>query len=325
MRQAMAKAEVGDDVFGEDTTVNALQERAADLLGKEASLFVPSGTMANLLAVLSQTRPGDTVILHADAHPFNYESGGLGMVAGVMTKTLGGLAGIVKPEDVASAIVLNDDHHFSHTTLACIENTTNRGGGACYPVETVEAVGQVAKSHGIRLHCDGARLWNASVATGVPVRTYVAHCDTVSCCFSKGLGAPAGSILAGERDTIHRAHRFRKMLGGGMRQAGIVAAAALYALDHHVERLSEDHRRAAEFRAALADVRGIQFPMASPTNIVYVDVRDAYAFIGHLAPRGVFAIPVTATRIRAVFHLDIDNDGLGRAIDAFSIAAEAIH
>ncbi|GMV90434.1 MAG: threonine aldolase [Candidatus Hydrogenedentota bacterium] len=323
IREAMARAEVGDDVFGEDPTVNALQERAAGILGKEAALFVPSGTMANLLAVVSQTQPGDTVILHADSHPFNYESGGLGKVAGVMTKTLGGARGILDPDEVASAVVLSDDHHFSHTTLVSIENTTNRGGGAWYPLEIIESIGRVATSNGIQLHCDGARLFNAVVATGIPARDYVAPCNTVSCCFSKGLGAPVGSVLAGSRETIRRAHRYRKMLGGGMRQAGVIAAAALYALEHHIEWLAEDHRRAQGFRAALEGTRGFTFPMDSPTNIVYLDVPDAYALIGEVASRGVFALPVSPTRIRAVFHLDIDDQGLARAIDAFSAAAKS--
>ncbi|MBX7259341.1 MAG: threonine aldolase family protein, partial [Candidatus Hydrogenedentes bacterium] len=239
MREAMAHAEVGDDVFGEDPTVNALQQRVAKMLGKEAALFVPSGTMANLLAVVAQTRPGDTVILHRDAHPFNYESGGLGMVAGVMTKTLCGDFGILSPVDVTDAIVQSDDHHFSQTTLVAIENTTNRGGGAIYPIETVTAIGASVHERGMRLHCDGARLFHAVVETGVSAAEYAAHCDTVSFCFSKGLGAPVGSILAGDRTTIDHAHRYRKMLGGGMRQVGVLAAAANYALDHHIDRLKD--------------------------------------------------------------------------------------
>ncbi len=323
MREVMAKAEVGDDVFGEDPTVNELQERAAGILGKEAALFVPSGTMANLLAVVSQTQPGDTVILHADSHPFNYESGGLGMVAGVMTKTLGGAQGLLDPDEVASAVVLSDDHHFSHTTLVSIENTTNRGGGAYYAPEAVEAIARVTTSNGIRLHCDGARLFNAIVAMGISAPDYVAPCDTVSCCFSKGLGAPVGSVLVGSRETIRRAHRYRKMLGGGMRQAGIIAAAALYALEHHIERLAEDHRRAQAFRAALEGTSGVIFPIDTPTNIVYLDVPDAYAVVGEVASRDVYALPVSPTRIRVVFHLDVDDQGLARAIDAFSAAVKS--
>lgn len=324
MRAAMAEAEVGDDVFGEDPTVNELQRRAVRLLGKEAALFVPSGTMANLLAFISQSRPGDTVILHADSHPFNYESGGLGMVAGVLTKTLPGDFGILEPELVQAAVVRHDDHHCSHTTVIGIENTTNRGGGAVYPLTTVEAIAAIAKKNGMRLHCDGARLFNAVVASGTEAAEYARHCDTVSFCFSKGLGAPAGSVLVGDRATIDKAHRYRKMLGGGMRQAGVLAAAASYALDHHIERLAEDHLRAGRFRESLKDIPHVGFPLPSPTNIVFLDVPDALAYVGHCAERGVFMLPVSSTRIRAVFHLDIGDSGLERAIAAVRDAAATI-
>jgi threonine aldolase len=321
MREAMASAEVGDDVFGEDPTVNELQRRAAGLLGKSAALFVPSGTMANLLAILSQTRPGDTVLLHEDSHPFNYESGGAAMVAGAMTKTLGGACGIIEPDTARAAIVRRDDHHYSNTMLIAIENTTNRGGGAIYPLETVTAIGAIAREHGLRFHCDGARLFNAVVATGVSAAQYARPCDTICFCFSKNLGAPVGSILAGDLETIDRAHRYRKLLGGGMRQAGILAAAALYALDHHVERLCKDHDRARRFREALRDVPGLAFPLPSPTNIVYVDVPDAMKFVGRIAEQGVYALPTGPRRVRTVFHLDIDDEGLERAIHAFQAAA----
>ncbi len=324
MREAMAKAEVGDDVFGEDPTVNALQRRVATLLNKEAALFVPSGTMANLLAAVSQTSPGDTVILNTDSHPFNYESGGLGMVAGVMTKTVPGVCGMMDPEYVEAAIVQSDDHHCSQTTLISIENTTNRGGGAVYPLETVRTMGTLAKERGIRLHCDGARLFNAVAASGTSASEYARHCDTVSFCFSKGLGAPVGSILAGSSGVIQQAHRYRKMLGGGMRQAGILAAAALHALDHHIDRLADDHRRAREFRSALQDVPGISFPFPSPTNIVIMETADALSFVGHVASEGVYVLPFSPTRIRAVFHLDVDDTGLERAIKAFRAAAVAV-
>ncbi|MBI5094150.1 MAG: threonine aldolase family protein, partial [Candidatus Hydrogenedentes bacterium] len=275
MREAMASAPVGDDVFGEDPSVNELQRRAAALLGKEAALFVPSGTMANLLAVLSQTRPGDMVILHRDAHPYNYESANLAMVAGVLPKLLGGDYGVMVPGDVRDNIVQSKDHHLAPTTLIAIENTTNRGGGAIYDIETVAAIGALAKERGLRLHCDGARIFNAVVATGVSAAKYASHVDTVCFCLSKGLGAPVGSLLAGTAATIDRAHRFRKMLGGGMRQSGILAAAGLYALDHHIERLAEDHARARRFRESLQGCSGLAFPLPSPPNIVYVDVADA--------------------------------------------------
>jgi len=321
MREAMAKAEVGDDVFGEDPTVNELQRRVAQMVNKEAALFVPSGTMANLLAIKAQTQPADTVILHVDSHPFNYESGGMSMIAGVMTKTLGGDYGILSPESVQAGLCLNPDHHYSPTSLITIENTTNRGGGAIYPIETVTEIGRIARENGLKLHCDGARIFNAVVESGVPVDGYATHCDTISFCFSKGLGTPAGSILAGSLETIDLAHRYRKMLGGGMRQVGILAAAALYALDHHIVRLKDDHRRAREFRASLEGVHGIEFPLPSPTNIVYIKVPDAMEFIGHLAERGVLALPLSRSRVRFVFNLNVDDDGLERAIEAVKRAA----
>ena len=324
MREAMANAEVGDDVFGEDPTVNALQQRVAKMLGKEAALFVPSGTMANLLAVVSQTRPGDTVILHRDSHPFNYESGGLGMVAGVMTKTLGGDCGVLPVDEVANAIVQSDDHHFSQTTLVAIENTTNRGGGAIYPIDTVAAIGALVHERGMRLHCDGARLFHAVVESGVSAAQVASHCDTISFCFSKGLGAPAGSILAGDRATIDHAHRYRKMLGGGMRQAGILAAAANYALDHHIDRIKDDHQRARIFRQAIESLPGLTCPLPSPTNIVFIDVPDAYQFLAPIIERDIFVLPASPTRLRAVFHLDVDNAGLDTAIEAFKAATKLV-
>jgi len=323
MREAMARADVGDDVFAEDPTVNALEQRAADLFGKEAALFVPSGTMANLLAVLSQTRPGDSIILSDDAHPFNYESGNLGMVAGVLTRTLPSHNGIITADQVAGRIVKKDDHHYSNTTLVGIENTSNRGGGSIYPVDTVAAIGKTAHEHGLRFHCDGARIFNAIVETNVSPKQYAEHVDTLSFCLSKGLGAPVGSLLLGDKATIWTAHRYRKMLGGGMRQAGILAAAGLYALDHHVERLRDDHRRAREFRERLDGLPGISFPLPSPTNMVYVDVCDADAFAKRLAERNVLVLSTSPTRLRIVFHLDINDQGLAEAVDAFRSAARS--
>jgi threonine aldolase len=323
MRDTMASAPVGDDVLGEDPSINELERRVAALLGKEAALFVPSGTMANLLAVLAQTRPGDSVLLSEDAHPYNYESGNLGMIAGVLTRPLSGTHGIMAPEAIEANIVTGENHHHSPTTLVMIENTTNRGGGAVWPVDGVAAAGEVARRHGLKLHCDGARIFNAAVALGISPAEYAQHVDTLSFCFSKGLGAPVGSVLAGEADTIDRAHRYRKMLGGGMRQAGILAAAALHALDHHVDRLSEDHRRAREFREGLADVLGVSFPMPSPTNIVFLDVDDAAGFVDRLAQRGVLVLATGPNRMRAVFHLDVSDDGLARAIAAFRDEAGA--
>ena len=323
MRDAMAQAEVGDDVLGEDPSINALEARVAELVGKERALFTPSGTMANLLAVLTQTRPGDTVILHQDAHPYHYESGNLAMVAGVMTRLLGGECGVLRPMDVANAIVQSPDHHFSHTTLVALENTTNRGGGAVYPIETVAEIGRIVHDQGLRLHCDGARIFNASVATGIPIAQYARHVDTLCFCFSKGLGAPVGSILCGDAVTIDHAHRYRKMLGGGMRQAGVLAAAAHYALDHHIDRLADDHSRARRFREALEGTPGISFPFPSPTNIVYLDVENADDVVTTCREQSVLVSATAPGRIRVVFHLDVDDAGLERAIAAFRQAVSA--
>jgi len=322
MREAMATAEVGDDVMGEDPTVNELQRRAAELLGKEAALFVPSGTMANLVAFLAQTRPGDTVILSAEAHPYNYESGNLAMVGGLLTRLLPSRNGLIAAEQVADNIIQTDDHHYSCTTLVSIEHTANIGGGNIYPIEDVAAIGALARERGLRFHIDGARLFNAVVETGVSAAAYASHADTVSFCLSKGLGAPAGSLVVGDEATMVRAHRFRKMLGGGMRQAGILAAAGLYALDHHIERLRDDHRRAAAFRDRLDGVDGLAFLFPSPTNMVYMLVTDGAAVVRDLAERGVVIENggPGGNCLRAVFHLDVTDKGLEKAVTAFEAA-----
>lgn len=317
MRDAMAQAEVGDDVYGEDPTVNHLQEYAAALLGKEAALLAPSGTMANLLAVLTQTRPGDSIILHESAHPVRYEGANIALVAGVLPAPAEGPQGKLTRQDVETRIVQQDDPHLSHTTLVAIENTTNRGGGAYYSEAEISDIAGLCRNRGLRLHMDGARLFNAAIATETPAAALAAPCDTVSVCLSKGLGAPAGSLLAGTAETVHKALRYRKMLGGGMRQVGVLAAAGLHALEHHVQDLREDHRRAGVFRKEL-EAEGVRFPLPSPTNIVYVDVPGpAENIVGHLAEAGVQVLAVAEHRLRVVFHRDIDDPALAAAIDAF--------
>jgi len=324
MREAMARAAVGDDVFGEDPTINELERRAAGMFGKEAALFVPSGTMANLLAALSQTRPGDTIILSEDSHPYNFESGNIAAVAGVLTRTIRCRYGILSAEQIAANIVKTEDHHFSPTTMISIENTSNRGGGAIYPIETVAAIGVLARERGLRLHCDGARIFNAVVETGVTPAEYASHVDTISFCLSKGLGCPVGSLLLGDRATIWTAHRYRKMLGGGMRQAGILAAAGIYALDHNIERLREDHRRARVFRQELEGTPGLSFPMPSPTNMVYLQVADAREITRHLDEQGVLVHPAAADMIRVVFHLDVSDAGVDLAVNTFRKALSTV-
>ncbi len=317
MREAMAAAEVGDDVMGEDPTVNRLQDRAAALLGKERALFVPSGTMANLLAFVAQTRPGESILLHQDAHPFHYEGGNVAVVGGLLTRLLPGAQGRISAETLAGSVIRSNDHHLSNTTVVALENTTNRGGGAFYTEAAFAAIAGVAHEQGLRVHCDGARLFNAVTATGTPPDQYARHCDTVSFCLSKGLGAPVGSILAGDEATLEEAHRYRKMLGGGMRQAGILAAAGLYALEHQVPDLAEDHRRAAWFRQTLA-TQGLTFPLPSPTNIVYVEVAEAPKAVVALAQAGVKVFATGPKRLRVVFHRDISDADTEAAVEIFS-------
>ncbi len=316
MRKAMAEAEVGDDVYGEDPTVNRLEGFCAELLGKEAALFLPTGTMANLVAFLSQTRPGDTVIMSEAAHPFHYENANLAMVAGLLTRTISDDLGKFTAEQAAAQVVREDDPHLSPTTLVAVENTTNRGGGACWEYYELESIAGLCRQHRMRLHCDGARIFNACVATNIEVRHYARCCDTLCFCLSKGLGAPAGSILAGDRETLHKALRFRKMLGGGMRQAGILAAAGLYALEHHLPDLKEDHRRARAFRRAL-EAEGVNFCLPSPTNILYLKAADPAAATAVLKQHGVLVLPHGDDRIRVVFHRDIDDAAAAVALEIF--------
>lgn len=313
MRAVMAEAEVGDDVFGDDPTVKRLEAYAAQLMGKEAALFFPSGTMANLAALMSQTRAGDTVILSEEAHALNYEGGNFARYGGLLARPLPGALGKFTPADVDRILVQRDDPHCSPMTLVAIENTVNRGSGACYTVNEVAAVGAYCNGKGLRLHCDGARIFNAAVALGVAVGELAAPCDSVSFCLSKGLGAPIGSLLASDAATIHEARRCRKQLGGGMRQSGIVAAAGLHALEHHVMGLAEDHRRAREYRVAL-EAAGVVFCMPSPTNIVIFESRDPQGETEALATQGVLVVPFGSDRIRAVFHRDIDDGDLEIAI-----------
>src|SRR5262245_51769824 len=255
MLASMHAAPLGDDVFAEDPTVNLLQEKLADLLGKEAALFVPSGTMSNQTCVKAHTQPGDELLCEATCHIYNFEAGGPAALSGVTCRTIEGDYGVLDVSQFDGKIRPNNDH-LVRTRLVCLENTHNRGGGRIYPLEKIEAISAWARATGLRLHLDGARLWNAVVATGTPAAEWARHFDSVSVCFSKGLGAPVGSALAGSREFVARARRIRKLFGGGMRQAGVLAAAALYALCHHVERLAEDHRNAKVLAQAVADTSG---------------------------------------------------------------------
>jgi threonine aldolase len=313
MRRAMAEAEVGDDVFGEDPTVNRLEARIAELLGKEAGLFVPSGTMANQIAFRVLTEPGDEIVMEADAHPFHYESGGAAVISGVTIRLLQGRRGVLDPASVASAIRPPNVHH-APARLVSVENTSNRGGGCVTPVGRCAAIAEIAHSSGIWAHLDGARLWNAHVASGASLAEFARPFDVVNVCFSKGLGAPVGSMWTGPRALAEKARRVRKMLGGGMRQVGILAAAADHAVTHHVERLAEDHGRALRLWEGLR-AAGHAVEDAPETNILFCSVADAPSFVTRLAEAGVRAIPMTQTRVRFVTHLDIGDAQVVHAIE----------
>ena len=319
MRQAMANAEVGDDVFGDDPTVHRLEARTAELLGKEAAVFVPSGTMANQLAVRAHTEPGDEILVEANAHIYYYEGGAPAALSGVICRCLPGQRGVFSGPEV-EAVLRPPDPHFAPTKLVCVENTHNRGGGSIWPIERIAEVAAVARRHGLRLHLDGARLWNAAIATGLAEREYAAHFDSVNVCFSKGLGAPVGSALAGSHEFIQRARRFRKQFGGGMRQAGILAAAALYALDHHRARLAEDHDNARSLAHGLAQLPGVELDAATvETNIVRFRVTSAPAprLVQQLSEAGVRVLATGPDTIRAVTNLNVSPADIAVAVELF--------
>ena len=320
MRRAMYEAEVGDDVFGEDPSVNRLQERVAKILGKEAALFVPSGTMANQLALKSHTNPADEVFVERQSHIFNYESGAPGLLSGVQLHVLDGDAGVLRGEQIEAA-VRHGYYWESPSRLLCLENTINRTGGTIYPMDSLVEVTSSAREAGLSLHLDGARLWNASVATGIPESDYARLFDTVTVCLSKGLGAPVGSLLAGPEETITVAHRYRKMFGGGMRQAGVLAAAGLYALDHHRADLPRDHdkiRRLAEGIGLLPAFR--VDPDRVQTNILTFHVTEATSFevVDRLRNKGVLMLSWGPHMVRATTHRDVSDEDITRTLEAFA-------
>jgi threonine aldolase len=308
MRAAMASAEVGDDVYREDPTVLRLEERSAALLGHEAALFVPSGTMANQIALALLARDGDEVICEESAHAFSHEGGGLAALWGVQARTLRGERGVLDPSSVEAAI-RPDDPHFARTRAVAIENTHNRGGGHPWPIAAVRALAELAGRRRLHLYMDGARLMNAVVATGVAASEYGSACTLVSLCFSKGLGAPVGSVVAGPRDLVLEARRLRKRLGGGMRQAGILAAAALHALDHHVERLAEDHANARRLGELLTARAGARLRHPVDTNLLFAAFpgRRASDLAARFRAAGVLCNAEAAPSdvIRLVTHLDV--------------------
>lgn len=317
MRTAMAAAEVGDDVIDVDPTVDRLQSRCAELLGKEAAIFVPSGTMANQIAVRLHCQPGDELICDVESHVYNYEQGAFAQLTGVATRTVEGRYGVLAVEQLRD-LIRSDNEHMVRTRLAWLENTHNRGAGRIQPYQNLADICCWAEQNGLRRHLDGARLFNAAVASGIAVADWARHFDTVSVCFSKGLGAPIGSALAGPRDLIRLARRHRKVLGGGMRQAGIIAAGALYALENHIERLAEDHANAKRLAEAIRATEGLEMrPPETDTNMVIFHVDPALATAAQLVSRlqesGVLVLAFGPTKIRAVTHLDVTEAEVRRA------------
>jgi len=322
MREAMAKAKVGDDVLGDDSTVIELQNRLAGILGKEAALLVPSGTMSNAVAIKSQTRPGDEIVTHRKSHIYMYEAGGYAVLAGCSISLVEGDRGQMAPDDVQRAIrkVAGSDSHYPECTLICVENSANVGGGSIYEQKTMDAICEIAHLNDCNAHLDGARMFNAVVASGTEASRMVRQFDTVSVCLSKGLGAPVGSVLVGNESTIAEAHRWRKMFGGGMRQAGLLAAAGLYALDNNIDRLSEDHARARRLAEAVNEIGKYSVDLgAVQSNMVYVDCQygGAKELVDSLAIKGVDVLDLSESTVRAVIHLHITDEDIDRAIEAF--------
>lgn len=317
MREAALNARVGDDVYGEDPAVNELEQTAAKLLGKEGALFVTSGTQGNQIAVLTHCNPGNEVIMEAESHIFYYESGAISAFAGVQPRTLKGIRGAMDPLEVEGAI-REDDQHFPETSLICIENTHNRAGGAIVPSSNMKEIYTIAQKNHIPVHVDGARLFNAASALGVPLTEFTQYCDTVQVCLSKGLGAPVGSIIAGSEAFIKKARKWRKRLGGGLRQAGIIAAPGLYALNHMRERLAEDHENAVLLSEGLSSIPSLTIANNVDTNIVVAEVSalgmNSAEFTSLLKKEGVLAVTFGPSLVRFTTHLDVSKDDIEKTI-----------
>lgn len=328
MRRAISQAEVDDDVVGCDPTVDRLQKLTAELLGKEDAIFMPSGTMTNQIAVRIHCKPGDEFICEAGCHIYNYEQAGYAQLSGVAARTVEGQFGVLRPEQLVDLIRPENDH-LTRTRLVCLENTHNRGAGRVQPIGHVERICRWAHDHGLRTHLDGARLFNAVVATGISADTWAEHFDTVSVCFSKGLGAPVGSALAGPKDAIREARRHRKLFGGGMRQVGIIAAGALYALQHHRDRLADDHAHAQILGEAVRQTEGLTLqPDEIDTNIVIFRVEPTLGTAAELATllreEGVLVLAIGPAQIRAVTHLDVSAADCTRAGEILKRVTETL-
>lgn len=316
MLEAMMKAPVGDDVFGEDPSVNELEALAASLFGMEAAIYCPTGTMSNQVAIKVHTQPGDEVICDKTAHVYQYEGGGIAFNSGAQVKLLDGANGKITADQVANAIN-PDDVHKAHTSLVCLENTSNRGGGACYDLGEIESIRELCNRHHLQLHLDGARLFNALVARNESPKLYGEVFHSISVCLNKGLGCPIGSILIGKKDFIKKARRVRKVFGGGMRQAGFMAASGIYALQHHVERLAEDHTHARQIAEALAKKQFTGNILPVETNIVIFDIKAPWQpqqVVEKLKAQNILTIAISPTQIRMVLHLDITSEMVNNII-----------
>ncbi|WP_261134130.1 low specificity L-threonine aldolase [Bacillus sp. Marseille-Q3570] len=327
MRKAMYEAEVGDDVYGEDPTVQLLEEKAAEILGKEAALFVTSGTQGNQIAVLTHCQPGNEVLLEEDAHIFYYEGGAISAFGGVQTRTIKGKRGAINPNDLRDAI-RGEDVHFPETGLVCLENTHNRAGGAIVPIENMREIHQVAQEHHIPVHLDGARLFNSAAELAVPVKAFTEHTSTVQICLSKGLGAPIGSIIAGSDPFIRRARKWRKRLGGGLRQVGVVAAPGLIALTKMADRLKEDHERARRLADGLRNITDLKINNQVETNIVVVETeatgKSVDEILSALEAKGILAVPFGPTTIRLTTHHQITDENIDQTLIAFQNLFEKV-
>ncbi|NKE06123.1 low-specificity L-threonine aldolase [Mesobacillus selenatarsenatis] len=324
MRKAMYTADVGDDVYREDPTVRELEDTAAELLGKEAALFVTSGTQGNQIAVLTHCRPGQELILEEESHIFYYESGAVAALAGVQTRTIPGHRGAMDPHDVLRAI-RTEDIHFPETGLICLENTHNRAGGAVIPVDNMKAIYNIAKANKVPVHLDGARLFNAAAAAGADAKEFAKYTDTVQICLSKGLGAPVGSIIAGDAEFITTARKWRKRLGGGMRQVGVIAAPGLIALTKMKDRLGEDQWNARILAEAIEAIPGMKLARQPETNIVVADVAGlnitSDVFVERLRGEGILSGTFGPTFVRFVTHYDVNEDQIQKSIEAIAKVA----
>ena len=323
MRKAMLEAEVGDDVLGDDPTVIKLQNKAAELLGKEAALYVPSGTMSNIVATRTHTSPGDEIVTEAHSHIYRYEGGAFAALSGCSVALVDGKNGLMTSEQVSSSIRKAEGSlsHYPNGSLVCVENTAQGGGGSVYSQEAIDDICKVAKEKDCKLHMDGARLFNASVASNTDPARMVRDFDSISICLSKGLGAPIGSVLVGSKEDLAQAHRWRKMFGGGMRQAGMMAAAGIYALENNIDRLREDHRRARKFAEALVEMPNFSVNLDTvQSNIVYIGVGRGRSkqMIEKLAKQDIDILDTDDSTIRAVFHLHIGDEDLEKIIEAFA-------